>query len=263
MSAGERPVALDDGSQTTLEWWGGAGPVVLCVHGITSSRRSWARLGERLAASRRTFAYDQRGHGDSAAVPGPMTLERSVADLAEVAKTLPGPVDLLVGHSWGGAVALAGARTLGARTVLVVDPMVRVAPETFEADYVDDLRETFALGGAAREQAIRQMYAGLPEVEVAGKLHAMRSMSIGALERLGRDNRVDAGGWDLRATVANFPVPLLVLAAGVESVLSPGDLRELRERGGPNVTVRVVEGQGHNLQRTDFEGFVDALLTFA
>ncbi|MBD5606695.1 MAG: alpha/beta hydrolase [Candidatus Eremiobacteraeota bacterium] len=242
---------------TDVDRWGDRGPIVLCVHGITSSRKSWARLGERLAGSARTFAYDQRGHGDRASTPGPMTLARSLADLEEVAAELPGPVAVLVGHSWGGAVALLGGRALRPKRTIAVDPMLRVAPGTFAADYVDDLRETLALAPEAKAAAIRAMYADAHPLDVAGKLHAMLPMTIEPLERLGTDNDADAGGWDLRDAVAAYPVPLLVLAAGIESVLSADDLAFLAERGGSNVEVRTFANEGHNLQRTAFDAFAD------
>ena len=248
-------IAFDDGTSAKLEGWGERGPIVLCVHGIASSRRSWTRLGERFAESMRVYAYDQRGHGDRAETLGPMTLERSVADLTTIVAALPGPVDLLIGHSWGGAVALLGGRALRPKRVVAIDPMLRVAPNTFDADYVDDLRAPFALEPAAKADAIRAMYPGAHPVDVVAKLHAMSSMSIEALERLGRENDADGGGWDLRETVVAYPVPLLLLVAGVESVLSADDLAFVAERGGSNVTVETFANEGHNLQRTAFDEF--------
>jgi pimeloyl-ACP methyl ester carboxylesterase len=263
VTALERHVALDDGAATTLESWGDAGPVVLCVHGITSSRRSWTRFAERFAPTHRVFAYDQRGHGDSANVRGPMTLERSVSDLQAVAKTLPAPVELLVGHSWGGAVVLLGGLAIAPKKVVAIDPMIRVEPRSFETEYVDDLRDLYATSGAERERGIRAMYEGLAPVDVEAKVHAMSGMSIEPLERLGRENGVDEGRWDLRERIAGYPVPLLVLAAGVESVMSADDLAFLRERGGPNVSIRVFPNEGHNLHRTAFAEFADAVAAFA
>ncbi len=258
----ERTVALGDGASTVVQHWGERGPIVLCIHGITSSRRSWTRFGEALAATHQVVAYDQRGHGDSAGVGGPMTLERSVADLRAVAATLPGPVHLLVGHSWGGAVAVLGGRAIAPQKVIAIDPMLHVVPGTFAADYVEDLRVLLALESTPKEAAIRAMYADAQASDVAGKVHAMLPMTIGPLERLGSENGTDDDGWDLREHVADYPVPLLVLAAGEDSVMSAQDLAFVRERGGSNVTVRVFEAEGHNLQRTAFEEFVRVVRAF-
>jgi len=246
-----------------LQQWGTSGPIVLCVHGIASSRRDWKRFGERVGSEYWVFAFDQRGHGDSDAADGPMSLERSVADVRDIVATLPGPVDVLVGHSWGGAVALLAGRTLQPLHVVAIDPMIRVVPEGFTGEYVTDLREPLGLPPAEKEAAIRDMFEGANPDDVAGKVHAMMPLHIETLEALEHDNRADAGGWDLRETVADYPVPLLILGAGNESVMSGDDQAFVREHGGPNVTFRIVEGHGHTLHRSGFETFVDAVRTFA
>jgi pimeloyl-ACP methyl ester carboxylesterase len=139
-----RRVALETGATTAVECWGDAGPAVLCVHGIGSSRRDFARLGEALAATHRVFAYDQRGHGESAGAAGPMTLEVLAADLRAVADSI-GTVAAIVGHAWGGAIALVGGPKI-ARSLVLVDPIIRVAPHAFALDEGGwDLRERLAL----------------------------------------------------------------------------------------------------------------------
>src|ERR1700712_1720490 len=148
-----RRVALESGATTTVECWGDAGPAILCVHGISSSRRDFARLGEALASTHRVFAYDQRGHGD-AETDGPLTLDALAADLRAVADSI-GTVAAVVGHSWGGAVALVGGPKV-ARALVLVDPMIRVVPGTFERDYVDDLAPLLAHApGDMRDAAVR------------------------------------------------------------------------------------------------------------
>src|ERR1700761_818483 len=106
LASTRRSVDLGGGDTTTLEQWGEGGPALLCVHGIGSSRKSWARTAEFFAASYRVYAYDQRGHGDSAAITGPMTHAQLVADLETVARAIDGPLAALIGHSWGGAMVL-------------------------------------------------------------------------------------------------------------------------------------------------------------
>ena len=137
-----RRLVLESGATTTVECWGDAGPAVLCVHGSGSSRRDFARLGEALAATHRVFAYDQRGHGDSETAE-PLTLAALAADLRAVADSI-GTVAAVVGHAWGGAVALAGGPKV-ARALVLIDPMIRVAPRTPGADAGGwDLRDRLA-----------------------------------------------------------------------------------------------------------------------
>ncbi len=261
-NATERLVDLDDGASTTLSKWGRWGPSILCVHGITSSRASWTRFAERFGARYRVSAYDQRGHGDSAELHGPMTLERSLRDLLNVAAAIGDPIDVIVGHSWGGAVALRGGAELQPRGVVAIDPMVRVPPGTFASEYVDDLRELFALNGEARRRGIAKMYESIDPVDREAKLHAMQHMSIETLEALGSENRTDEGAWDLRGLLVSYPVPLLLALAGEESVVSASDLAFVRECGGPKVTTKIFEGEGHNLHRSAFDEFARTVEEF-
>ncbi|HXW52154.1 MAG TPA: alpha/beta hydrolase [Candidatus Acidoferrales bacterium] len=258
----EQMLTFDDGATTTLESWGTAGPPVICVHGITSSRRSWERTALALEGSYRIFAYDQRGHGDAADVRGPMTLERSLADLADVARAVGAPAALL-GHSWGGAVVLLGGREAFATRVVAVDPMIYVPPETWRKEYLDDVERDLAMTPAARETELRRRLSSWHDRDLAGKLHAVKSMRAEAIRDLGEQNRVDASGWDLRRLMIGYPKPLLVFAAGPgESVMSDEDLDLLGKRGGENVEVVRFADQGHNLHRTDFNRYIEATKAF-
>lgn len=263
MTHTEERVTLDDGAPTTLERWGERGPVMLCIHGMTSSRKSWERLALHYADRYRVYAYDQRGHGDSASVPGPMTLHRCLLDLYNVMETIPDPVDVLLGHSWGGAVAILGGRRFDVNRVVAVDPMIRQAGNVWYDEFLADLRTLFALKGDARDaqvtKEVREM--GWGDIDVERKKHAVRNMTIAPIERLRDENPPEA--WDLRGDLELYPKPLLLAMAGVdESIVPIEDLKFVRERGGPNVAIRVFEDQGHNLHRTAFERFVQEVDTF-
>jgi pimeloyl-ACP methyl ester carboxylesterase len=258
----EQKVTFDDGATTTLESWGQNGPAVICVHGITSSRKAWERTALALQESFCVFAYDQRGHGDSAACPGPMTLQRSVDDLRAVAHEI-GESAALIGHSWGGAVALLGGREPFATRVVAIDPMVHVEPGSWRRDYLDDAQRDLALEPAQLRAELLSRLAAWHEKDVEGKLHAVRHMKADAIARLGSDNRVDEGGWDLRNIVAGYPKPLLVFAAGPDdSVIAPNDLVFIEAQGGPNVRVEMFADQGHNLHRTAFDRYITATSAF-
>jgi pimeloyl-ACP methyl ester carboxylesterase len=262
IAATDRVIQLDDGARTHLTQWGDSGPILLCVHGITSSRMTWWRFAEHFAGSYRVFAYDQRGHGDSANVHGPMTLERSLRDLAEVTAAIGEPIHALIGHSWGGAVVIRGGRETAYERVIAIDPMVKVIPGTWFTEFVDDLREPFSIAPAEREPVIRAFYKTLPPIEIEGKVHAMRTMSIDPIISLGEVNGVEKGRWDLRHDLADYPKPLKLDVAGVDGVMSADDLAFARDHGGPNVTIDVFEGEGHSLQRTAFEKFAEKAAAF-
>ena len=218
----------------------------------------WARLAQRLSEKYRVVAYDQRGHGDMGGVTGPMTIEQSLADLACVASDLDTPVDALIGHSWGGAIAIRGAARIGARRTIAIDPVVRQVSSVWYDEYLAELEATFALQGAQRDALVREEYAAVHPLDVEGKVHAMHAMEARALEGLRDEN--PSARWDLRPDIAQFATPLLLaLADPAESIIGGEDFAFLEELRNPNVTVEVFEGEGHSLHRSAFEPFAEAL----
>lgn len=256
-------VVFDDGARTVLETWGSTGPTLVCVHGMTSSRKAWTRLAQRLAGRYRVAAYDQRGHGDATSSDSSMPLWRHVRDLQTIVDTIGGDVQGLIGHSWGGAVVILGGLDSRARGIVAIDPVLRVTPGTWRADYLDDAETLFALPPAGREEWVRSALAGWDPVDIEGKLHAVARMTAEPIARLGTDNDVDHGGWDIRRTVESYPKPLLVLAAGPDdSVMSGADVAHVKTKGGPNVRAVDFPDEGHNLHRTAFDAFAMEVESF-
>lgn len=255
-------VTLPDGALTHVEQWGQSGPALVCVHGITSSRMGWRRFAERFADRYRVFAYDQRGHGDSAATIAPMTLADNVADLAAVVTSVAAPVAALIGHSWGGAVVILGGRTIPVPKIVAIDPVV-TAPREFNANYVQPLREDLALAWPARERALRLRFADMDPVDFEGKLHAVRNMRAASLENLERENNAEHGGWELRERVRDYPKPLFIPVPDVaDSTLGADDRAFIREHGGPNISMLQFDGAGHSIHRTQLDQLVRALDPF-
>lgn len=82
----------------------GHGEAVICLHATTSSSKQWSALIERLAPQCRVLAPDLAGHGRTAWQDrGANALEEDL-DLLEA--LAGGEAAHLVGHSYGGAVAL-------------------------------------------------------------------------------------------------------------------------------------------------------------
>jgi esterase len=103
----------------------GAAPTRACLvlHGILGSKTNWRTLGRRIVDARPDWALvlvDLRAHGASQGQRPPHTLAAAAGDLVELAGTLPVPVRGVLGHSFGGKVALAYAADAPALTQLVV-----------------------------------------------------------------------------------------------------------------------------------------------
>lgn len=117
-----------DGVTTTLHAfrYGPDGPAdVLAIHGLTGHGKRWETIATQHLGDLRVVAPDLIGHGRST-WDAPWTIDANVAALAELADAeLRGPATV-VGHSFGGAIALALAAArpdLVARLVLL-DPAV-------------------------------------------------------------------------------------------------------------------------------------------
>lgn len=85
---------------------------MLLLHGIFGAGRNWASVARRLTAARpdwRVVLVDLRRHGRSSAFPPPHTLEACVRDLVRLEEHLGTPSDAVLGHSFGGKVALLHA----------------------------------------------------------------------------------------------------------------------------------------------------------
>ena len=85
---------------------------VLFVHGILgtgANLRSHARRFIQAKPEYQAVLIDLRAHGDSQGVEGADTVASCAADLEQTAQSLSVPVRAIVGHSFGGKVALAYA----------------------------------------------------------------------------------------------------------------------------------------------------------
>ncbi|HME46335.1 MAG TPA: alpha/beta hydrolase [Syntrophorhabdales bacterium] len=88
----------------------GQGPSVVCIHGSASSSAQWRPLMERLSHRFRLIAPDLYGHGGT--LPWPDHRGMFVDDevnLLEPVFQMASDRFHLVGHSWGGAIALKAA----------------------------------------------------------------------------------------------------------------------------------------------------------
>ncbi|MEU5363395.1 alpha/beta hydrolase [Streptomyces sp. NPDC005925] len=100
-----------DGARLHVEVHGPeSAPAVVLSHGWTCSTAFWAAQIRALSADHRVIAYDQRGHGRSAASPACST--DALADDIEAvlgATLAPGERAVLVGHSMGGMTVMAAS----------------------------------------------------------------------------------------------------------------------------------------------------------
>ncbi len=111
----------------------GAAPLCAVNGGLLFDHRSlWPTLAP-LARDRQIILYDQRGRGESAPPPGirAARIEHDGGDLPALREALGIPTWDLLGHSWGGGIAmLAAAQDPAVRRLVLVDA-VGVSGEWF------------------------------------------------------------------------------------------------------------------------------------
>jgi pimeloyl-ACP methyl ester carboxylesterase len=89
----------------------GSGPDVVLIHAFTSNMAIWMLTGlvQHLSGEFRVTAYDLRGHGVSEVPPSGYTSAEMVEDLHQLHAALGLGPAYLVGHSFGGVIAMHAA----------------------------------------------------------------------------------------------------------------------------------------------------------
>jgi pimeloyl-ACP methyl ester carboxylesterase len=133
----------------------GAGPDVVLLHAVTANMAVWlaSNLVDALARDYRVTAYDLRGHGLSAATPSGYTSAEMAEDLRGLLDVLGVGPAYLIGHSFGGVVAMHAASTHPDRVsgIIISDPyfpgLARLEPNLGNANVWMDIREMFGHAG--------------------------------------------------------------------------------------------------------------------
>lgn len=112
-------------------WWyeaEGEGEPIVLLHGLMLDRTAWAPQWPELAAMGRVIAFDGPGHGRSDP-PRRFTLEEHADALGDALDMVGARRAVLVGHSWGGLVALRFALRHPERVAGLVLVGASAAPE--------------------------------------------------------------------------------------------------------------------------------------
>lgn len=226
---------------------------VVLLHSSASSGRQWQALVEQLRPDVRVHAVDLHGHGRQAPWQGarPLTLVDEAALVLPIVDAARGAVHL-VGHSYGGAVALrvAALRPRLVRSVAVYEPVLFGLLAQHDA-HGEAAREAVDLAGRVRQHVHRgDLYAAAGDFvdywSGAGawsSIGAERQAGIAArmpivvqhFDALYRE-RLDAGRLD--------PLPLLCLTGARTTAAAQRICALLRARW-PAARHETLDGLGH------------------
>jgi pimeloyl-ACP methyl ester carboxylesterase len=102
----EDKYAPANGLQLNYKDWGGSGQQIVLVHGLASSTHIWHFLASLLSEKFRVVAVNQRGHGESDKPDTGYDFANVATDLKEFIQAIGFEKPVVVGHSWGGNVAV-------------------------------------------------------------------------------------------------------------------------------------------------------------
>ncbi|MBW3571045.1 MAG: alpha/beta hydrolase [Gemmatimonadetes bacterium] len=149
---------------------------LLVLHGIYGSGRNWGTIARRLVEERPEWGVllvDLRNHGQSQGFAGPHTLENAAADLDRLVERMDFRAAAVMGHSFGGKVALVYADHHGdeLRQVWVMDSTLAVhepegsawriieAMRALPPEFPSRAEAVAAIQGAGYEQGLAQWLA--------------------------------------------------------------------------------------------------------
>lgn len=240
----------------------GSGDPVVLLHSSASSAAQWRVLTGQLTERYRVLAPDLYGYGESARWPGHAAF--TLAHEAEIVHALLDHVGTqahLVGHSWGGAVALHAARTRGGRfrSLVLIEPVAfyLLADRAEIAAVADGVRRAVASGdymGGCRSFYEYWSGPGSWDAVPAARREAMAPLMAKVAIEFHAAFTEPAGLADHR----RIAVPTLLLL-GERSPQPTRRICELLAATLPDARLRVVEGAGHMSPLTHREA-VNALV---
>ena len=227
---------------------GGDGPPVVLLHGSGASGAVWRPVRERLGKHLRWLAPDLPGHGRSD-WGSDYSLEGHADAVAEaVGGLLDGGPVTVVGHSLGGAVALAlaaGAHGVEVATAVVIATKVRWTEEELAHRAARAARPPRILPD---EDSARELFGRISGMRAAPFTDDDRATGVTAApggHRLSGDPAVAAGppatAGELAALMRRTTCPVLPVCGDRDPGVDPADLGRVLGR-----PVTVLPETGHN-----------------
>lgn len=241
--------------------YGGQGPALILVPGITSPAITWGFVAERLGRDFDTYVLDVRGRGLSSSGPQlDYDTETCAADIAALAQALGLDSYHLVGHSMGARFAIRSAvrAPQGLQRLVLIDPPVsgpgrREYPSKLPW-YVDSIR--LSLQGMDAE-AMRSFCPTWSQDQLQLRAEWLHTCFEPAIVQAFNDFH----DVDIHQHVAQITVPTLLIVAGRGGVIQAEDEAELQGLL-PSLQIARVADAGHMIPWDDLEGFFAAFGTF-
>lgn len=243
-------------------------PVMLLLHGITSSAQSWVRVGPELATHYRVYALDMRGHGESIKPPpGAYSLRHTADDAAAFIEALGLERPILIGHSWGGATGIVLASGAWSdkpapaiSRLILEDPAHTFGsgnPEERVAYYTRDI-------GRPAEELRVEIAASSPgwtEADIEGKIDALHKVSREAVVSVFSEAGQEG---ELLPLLASITAPTLLIRAdpALGTTLDEAAWEQAKRLLPMGSRAVQIDGATHNIHRSMFDAFMQVVNDF-
>lgn len=224
----------------------GAGPAVLCLHGIGSSSEAFLPQIAELAGEHRLLAWDAPGYAASPDPEGPLDLDAYAdAAAAVIRDRVDGPAHVL-GVSWGGVIAvrLALRHPDLVRSLVLADSSRGSGQSDQQATAMRDRAAELARLGAAEFAAARGPRLVTPEAPAELVDRVVATMRD-AIRLPGYGHAAESmAATDLTAELSGVRTPTLVLCGDGDTVTGFDESQALAG-GIPDAVFVTINGAGH------------------
>lgn len=252
-----------------LDWGAASQPPVLFLHGGSAHAHWWDFVLPHLAPRFHCVALDLRGHGESArAADDDYGLPAHASDVAAVVEGLGLRRGAVVGHSFGGWVAMvyAGAAGDDLAALAVLDSRPHVGVRS--ARMLEALRKLPPTRYPTREEAIRR-FRLLPAATTANPAVVAHVAAHGIvaddegryLPRFDRRALAGAGPQDLTPHLRAARCPILAVRAAQSEIVDAASLQAYREAV-PDAEIAEIPDAHHHLMLDQPAAVADVLDRF-
>jgi len=243
-------------------------PVLVLVHGAAADHTTWRVSGPMLGERFTIATLDRRGRGASGDADA-HSIEREYEDVATVAALLEAelisPV-VVVGHSYGGRVALGAALdTTSIHRVVCYEGAPPAPGRPLESPETVTRLDGLAADGRWEDLLVMFLseVVGMPPAGIeAYRANPVWPARVAAARTIPREIRAAASAAADLATLARVTVPVLQLVGSASRPEFAATARGLdhRLRSG---RLQVIEGAAHAAHHTHADAFVAAVTAFA
>jgi pimeloyl-ACP methyl ester esterase len=232
----------------------GSGKPILLIHGWAMDSSAWTFFKEEFSSNNTVIAVDLRGHGKSAALPGPYNLENFAHDIQQLIEDLDLQKATVMGWSMGVSVILkmlehpnAHIDSLvfisGTPSLVARDDYPQGVPRAEAYSLLRQLKKDYAVGmasfydsmfegddlGSGQREKIYPLVADISRAP-------LQDIACEALESLQRE--------DLRLSLKNITVPTLLIHGALDRICLPA-ASEYMAGSLPNSVLAIIAAAGH------------------